>query len=53
MSLLRSDEEPVWVIEKRTGEVIEARVDNNGIVRETDSPAAYSDGAYELLIDEA
>jgi hypothetical protein len=42
----------VWVLEKRTGEVEKARLDKDGIVRETDGSGAYSDGAYELLVGE-
>lgn len=55
--LLESDEEPgttVTVINKRTGTMNEARVDENGIVREGPPPhgAAYSDGAYALVDDD-
>jgi hypothetical protein len=51
MSLLQADEEPVWVMERRTGEVIEARIDEDGYVREKDGSGAFADGPYELLVE--
>lgn len=52
MTLLRLDmpEGTELVVKNtRTGDVEEARVANNNIVREKDGPAAYSVGPYEIV----
>lgn len=49
MALLQADEEPVWVLERHTGEVLEARIDEDGYVREIDGSGAFAEGPYVLL----
>jgi hypothetical protein len=39
----------VQVKNNRTGEVEDARVAHDGIVREADGPACYSNSRYDLL----
>jgi len=51
MSLLQADDEPVWVIERRTGDVIEGRLDQDGYVREKNGAGAFAEGPYELLVE--
>lgn len=51
MGLLQAEEEPVWVLERRTGDVIEGRLDEDGYVREKDGAGAFADGPYELLVE--
>jgi len=50
MALLTAEEEPVWVVNSRTGETIEARIDKDGYVREKNGAGAFSEGTYELLV---
>ena len=54
MTLLRVDKpegETVTVRNEFTGEDIEARVDDDGVVREQNGPAPYSNGMYQVVED--
>ena len=53
-SLLRSDEDggTLVTVVHRSRDIVEiGRVDDHGIVREYEGPAAYSPGAYRVIHD--